>query len=107
MRGCLTGVPVAPGPTENVSCVARTRRAFSVRLTNVTQSFFARSHRVVEPSATAGDGMGTFQSATFWNGPLKPSRTRSNCTPIWNASVHPALSYGGVGGAPGYGITFG
>ena len=28
---------------------------------------------------------------------------RSNCTPIWNASVQPALSYGGVGGAPGYG----
>ena len=25
-------------------------------------------------------------------GPLKPSRMRSNSTPIWSASVHPALS---------------
>ena len=49
----------------------------------------------------------TFQSVTFSNGPVTGSSTRSNWTPIWNASVQPALSYGRVGGAPGYGITFG
>ena len=32
---------------------------------------------------------------------------RSNFTPIWYASVQPALSYGGIGGPPGYWKSFG
>ncbi len=49
----------------------------------------------------------TFQSLTRSNGPVNGSSIRSNWTPIWNASVQPALSYGGVGGPPGTGKTFG
>src|SRR5215203_4436024 len=48
-----------------------------------------------------------FQLVIFWNGPLNSSRMRSNSMPIWYASVQPAMSYGGVGDAPGYGITSG
>src|SRR5215471_18320538 len=82
--------------------------AASNRLTAVNESFVARVSVKTFPDAGAVPAGGfTFQSVTFSNGPVKPSRTRSNCTPIWNASVQPALSYGGVGGAPGYGITFG
>ena len=56
---------------------------------------------------TRPDGGATFQSLTRSNGPVNGSSIRSNWTPIWNASVQPALSYGGVGGPPGTGKTFG
>ena len=36
------------------------------------------------------------------SGPVTASKCRSTATPIWYASVHPALSYGGIGGPPGY-----
>src|SRR5688572_15884356 len=58
-------------------------------------------------SLTEAAGMGRFHSVTFTNGPVNGSRTRSNSTPIWNASVQPALSYGGVGEPPATGKTSG
>src|SRR5687768_779677 len=63
----------------------------------------------VSPTTRPG-GIGRFQSVTGSKpdaGLGNASRMRSNSTPIWRASVHPALSYGGVGGAPGYGKTSG
>src|SRR5262245_61774513 len=80
------------------------------RLAAMNELFTPRD--IVKPdapvnSATPACGIGRFHAVTFSNGPVKPSRMRSNSTPIWNASVHPALSYGGVGGPPGIGNTSG
>jgi hypothetical protein len=51
--------------------------------------------------------MGTAIPSMTLHGQSKPSSKRSNFTPIWNASVQPALSYGGFGGPPGKAKSFG
>ena len=51
-----------------------------------------------EQAGTFADSVRIFSN----DGLSKPSMMRSNSTPIVIASVQPALSYGRLGGAPGY-----
>ena len=60
--------------------------------TAMTQSLIDRWHFPPSRPARSNDGTGRFQAVTFSNGPVNPSSTRSKVTPIWNASVQPALS---------------
>src|SRR5690606_25855041 len=66
-----------------------------------------RNHPPERPARPTTPAGGATSASSRSNGPSKPSRIRANWTPIWYASVQPATSYGGVGGAPGYLKSFG
>src|ERR1035437_5078914 len=96
---------VAEGCRRDTSAPAAHRR-----LSAGYESFtFGESVQPAPVVATVvGDGlMRSLRGSSFTNGPSNASSTRSNFTPICRASVHPALSYGRVGGAPGYLKSFG
>src|SRR5688572_28803800 len=101
---------VVPSALNGLVIQCTSSPARSSRFTAIYALFTRRS--VTKPAAprafvTRPGGGVTFQSSTRSNGPVNPSRIRSNCTPIWYANVQPAWSYGAVGGAPGYGNTSG
>src|SRR5262245_33100668 len=83
--------------------------ALSSRLTATNASFTSWLMRyppplgawVTEPGLT-GTG-----ALSFSNGPSKPSSMRSNRIPIEYDRLYPVTSYGGRGGPPGYGMSFG
>ena len=106
-----SGHPDAPVPMFCTSFFIQytSHFAFSSRFTTMNESFSL--WLISQPAGFAGPvtgaGGASSKPSTFANGPSKPSRMRSNCTPIWNASVQPAMSYGGIGGPPGYRKSFG
>src|SRR5213595_3646246 len=83
--------------------------ALSSRLTATKASFTRPSIAYAPPrgaAVTLPCGTGA-RSGIFSNGPSKPSRMRSNVTPIEYERLYPVTSYGGRGAPPGYGMSSG
>src|SRR5947208_2598098 len=103
------GTQIAPAPSSSPPTLSAffiqytSQFAFSSRFITTNELFTWWLIRY--PAGLAGpltvDGGGGSSPAIFVKGPSKPSSTRSYCTPICIASVHPVMSYGGLGGPPG------
>ncbi len=94
MRLSRTESVAGVASTTNVWALLRTCTPAAMRRFNATNASFCRlsiSRYCGCDGTVLGDGF-TFQSVTFSNGPVNGSRILSNRTPIWNASVQPALS---------------